>query len=71
MWFCYPETGSTLPTLAIVWNSITGAIGIRELADFNFIANTVIDDTGIADPTWDADSESWASDATKWGLLSR
>jgi hypothetical protein len=67
MWFCYPETGSTLPTLAIVWNSVTGAIGVRELSDLNFIANTVIKDTGIADPTWDADSESWDSDATKWG----
>ena len=67
MWFCYPEVGATFPTLAIVWNSVTGAIGVRELDNLAFIANTVVEDTGITDPTWDADSEAWDLDATTWG----
>ncbi len=66
MWFCYPETGATFPTLAIVWNATTGAIGVRELANLNFIASTIIDDSDIVDPAWNSDSEGWDTDTEAW-----
>jgi hypothetical protein len=31
IWFCFPESGATYATLAVVWNYLTGGIGVRQL----------------------------------------
>ncbi|MFQ5741997.1 MAG: hypothetical protein ACE5HV_00230 [Acidobacteriota bacterium] len=66
MWFCFPETGSVLPTLALVWNRRDNTIGVRQLQSFDFIASAVVDVPGT-DQSWDADTASWDSDTTQWG----
>lgn len=63
-WFCFPEAGSTLPTLAAVWNEKDNTTTIRELSDVSFIAAGKIIETD--DATWDADSGVWDDDDTAW-----
>lgn len=66
-WFCFPETGSTIPTLAIVWNWRENTLGLRQLEGIaTFIASGVVD-ASEADQTWDADSGVWDDDSEAWG----
>ena len=66
MWFCFAEIGSTLPSLAITWSTKTGTIGIRELSEAVFIAEGVIDETGVLQD-WNSDAQAWNDDASAWG----
>jgi len=65
MWFCFAEIGSTLPSLAITWSTKTGAIGIRELSEAAFIAEGVVDETGVLQ-SWNSDAQAWDDDASTW-----
>jgi hypothetical protein len=63
-WFCYPESGATFPTLALVWNMETDALGIRELPEATIIQPGIVDpdvsDTiGDLVGTWDDLSGPW------------
>lgn len=58
MWICFPQIGSTLPDMALVWNYQDDNFGVRDLPDSPHIAYGVIDpgtstiiddDTGIID----------------------
>lgn len=79
VWVCIPETGATQPTLALVWNWETGAVGFRDLlketsgSETRSSASTQgtpciaigsLDD--VSDETWASDSDSWDSDSTLW-----
>jgi len=66
MWFCFPEIGSDLPSLAITWSTKDGTIGVRELEEAVFIAEGVIDETGVLQ-TWNNDAQSWDDDTSAWG----
>jgi len=37
IWFCFPEAGAIYATIAIIWNRITGGIGVRDLRNTPFI----------------------------------
>ncbi len=64
-WFCFPESGATFPTLALVVNILTGHVGVRELSNAAYIAAGIVQET--TDESWDADTEAWADDTTTWG----
>jgi hypothetical protein len=78
IWVCIPEVGAEQPTLAMVWNWETGAVGFRDLLKASStdtrttastkgtpcIARGFIDDVSLE--TWDADSGTWDSDTTIW-----
>ena len=64
-WFCFPEVGSTWPSLVLAWNLVDGSVGVRDIADMSFMAHGPISET---DPTasWDGDADTWADDTTLW-----
>lgn len=64
VWFCFPENGATLPTLAVVWNFKHNTIGVRDLPlTAHIIAG--ISNVGAGD-AWAGDSMPWSSDTTLW-----
>lgn len=79
MWACVPENGSEQPTLALVWNWETGAVGFRDLLKESSgsdtrttaatkgtpsIASGVLED--ITTESWSGDPGTWDNDATLW-----
>jgi hypothetical protein len=66
VWFCFPETGNTLPNLALVWNMESDAWGFRDLPNAAHIATGVVD-PGATSDQWGADTGIWATDTTVWG----
>ena len=70
VWFCFPEVGSTWPTLAVVWNYRDNTVSAREIpASIAFMAHGVIDSTAASN-TWDADATSWDSKTNVWNAQS-
>ena len=67
MWFCFPESGATWPTLALVWNYVEDTITFRELKDISYIAQGIIpDSSGASLTTWDSDTGAWDADTSPW-----
>ena len=71
-WFCFPETGDNQPTIALVYNWSSGALGLRELG-----AEIAHADRGIVIPSassdnWDsfADTDYWDNQADVWDAQS-
>lgn len=44
IWFCFPEAGETYATIAVIFNTLTGGIGIRDLQQSPFIWPGPVDD---------------------------
>jgi hypothetical protein len=66
-WFCFPEIGATLPTLAFTWNWGDASTGIRELKDVAFISSGIVRET-LSTDTWDGGpANTWKDDAVIWG----
>jgi hypothetical protein len=66
-WFCFPQIGRTLPSLAFTWNWGDGSTGLRELQDVSYMEPGVISETDISD-TWDSGPDvAWDSDTVVWG----
>ena len=63
VWVCFPETGSTSCTKALVWNWASDTLSLRDLQNFNAATPGVFSYYGGA---WSADSDTWASDTTTW-----
>lgn len=63
VWFCFPETGQTLPNMAVVWNWATNQISARDLPGTPHIA---VGSHSITDDSWDNDSQAWDADTTVW-----
>jgi hypothetical protein len=65
MWVCFPQVGSTLPDMALVWNYEDSTFGIREIPNTPHIAYGVIDPgtSNIWDDqtttTWDNANYIW------------
>ena len=64
-WFCFPEVGSTLPSLAVVWNTKDNTVGARDLSSTDFIALGVLD-VAQATQTWDGSTSSWSGAGFPW-----
>jgi hypothetical protein len=79
VWVCIPENGAEQPSLALVFNWKTGAIGFRDLLKASSGADTRTTTPTAGTPcitpglieqlsaeTWDADTGTWDSDTTLW-----
>lgn len=62
---CFPESGQTACTKALVWNWVDDTFGVRELPNATFGASGQILQSTTA--TWASDPGTWASDSTTWG----
>lgn len=67
VWICFPESGSTYPTRAMVYDIAQDSWGDRELPGVTFAATGIINDTA-ADETWNADAQVWDADETAWNV---
>lgn len=65
VWLCFPESGNSLCTRAMVYDVANDAWGDRELSGISHAATGIINDTAT-DETWDADSGFWDDDLTEW-----
>jgi len=66
VWFCFPEVGQTLPSLALAIEVKTGAVGVRKLSQAAFIASGAITEAAPGN-AWDDDAGAWDDDTTIWG----
>lgn len=66
MWFCFPEVGNTLPTLALVWDITDGSLGVRSLSGFSYMGHGHITGTSPASDQWNNDTQAWNLDTTLW-----
>lgn len=61
MWACFPQSGQSFPSIALIWNWIEDTFTLRELTDATFIG------VGIVDPqvssTFDSQSGSFDTDS--------
>jgi len=63
VWFCFPGSGQSFPTLAVVWNWKDNTATIRDLANVAHMAEGIIT---VADDVWDSDTNVWDSDGAAW-----
>jgi hypothetical protein len=66
VWFCYPETGSSLPNRALVWNYLRDTVGIRDLTGYAHMESGQIN-PGTTSDQWDLAVGDWSSDSQTWG----
>lgn len=79
VWFCFPESGYTQPSQALIWNWDLNTFSMRDLCKIS--TNELTRDTvakrgvtcialGIVSnataASWDGDSASWDSDESSW-----
>lgn len=65
VWVCFPETGNSACTKALVYNIATDSFGERTLPSVAHAALGIVNDdqpSGI----WDDDSEAWDTDFSVW-----
>lgn len=65
VWVCFPESGNSTCTRALIWDTVKNAWGTRALADVNHGATGYVNDNS-ASMLWDAASEIWDTVATLW-----
>jgi len=65
---CFPQTGSSLPDKALIWNYRDNTFGTQDLPNTPHIAYGVVDPSEAVD--WDSDSDSWDSDTSSWNQRS-
>jgi hypothetical protein len=65
VWVCFPESGATACTLAVVWNYKDDTHAVRELASVTYGASGPL--TYASAGTWSGDSAAWDTDTTSWG----
>ncbi len=65
IWVCFPAAGSTFCNLALVWDGVANAWGVRELPDIAHGAAGIVSDLTPSE-FWDDDSASWDTDVTLW-----
>lgn len=53
IWFCFPEAGETYATIAVVFNTLTGGIGVRDLQASPFIWPGPVDERTDDGDVWD------------------
>lgn len=65
VWLCYPATGNTYCTEAIIYNVATDTWGVRALNLCTHADVGVVNDLS-PDESWDGDSDTWDSDLSIW-----
>lgn len=65
VWLCFPESGNTYATRAMIYDVANDAWGDRELPTVAHAAMGTISDTTVSE-AWDDDSNTWDSDLTAW-----
>lgn len=65
VFFCFPQSGSTVPDMALVWNYKDQTTTFREIPNLHH-ANFGPVESGLAQP-WSGDSAPWSSDNSTWG----
>jgi hypothetical protein len=63
IWFCFPEGGSRVCTMALIWNWATNQFGIRELPEAACGTAGIVTSTG---EPWDTDWVTWDGDTVIW-----
>jgi hypothetical protein len=72
MWFCYPESGNTHPTRALIWNyGVKSQFGALSEAAVDFRASASADVVADAEEVWDGDAGVWDSDGSVWDSVSK
>ena len=66
VWVCYPETGNTYCTTALVYDVANDAFGIRDLATVKCAAIGIVNDTD-PDESWAAATYTWDAATQYWG----
>lgn len=64
VWVCFPETGQSACTLALVWNWNDDTFGVRMLNGATYGASGQI--LVSANSTWASDTQTWDQDTTTW-----
>lgn len=64
IWFCFPETGATLPNLALVYNLNNDTCGFRDLPS---AAHIVAGAVNLGGNTWATATGTWAAATRVWG----
>lgn len=67
LWVCFPETGASFATLAMIWNYRDNTWTVRELPTAKHIGFGLVNPGGTDD--WDTDFGSWDQDFDLWGEL--
>lgn len=66
VWVCFPETGQSSCTKALVWNWINDTWGFRDLPNTGFIAAGIVSPI-VTSETWAGAVGTWADDPDVWG----
>lgn len=68
VWLCFPESGQSQCTRAMVYDISHDAWGDRELPGVAFAASGIVSDA-TPDETWDSDSDTWDVDSSVWNAV--
>jgi hypothetical protein len=73
MWFCYPRTGQTNPTNALIWNYREGGErGTISFADGITYRNAAVGNIeGDSSELWSDGTDTWDEDTGPWSEFSR
>lgn len=66
VWVCFPETGATYCTRAVIWNWVSDTWGVREIPNVGFAMPGIISDPTSGE-TWDTAVGVWDTDDIAWG----
>ena len=69
LWFCFPEAGEELASLAVVWNWVDSTISYKELDNVAYATSGIIDETFSTD--WDDLVGDWNSQARTFNQVLR
>jgi hypothetical protein len=65
VWVCFPESGSTYCTKALVYDVANDAFGVRDLSAVTCAEVGIVNDTSPSE-AWDVDAGTWDTDLTYW-----
>lgn len=71
IWFCYPPSGETTATKALIWNYKRGRGAISYADGITFRNAAVGDLEGVDEATWEDGEETWAEEVGAWSEVSR
>ncbi len=66
VWICFPETGESNCTRALIWDATHDSYGERDLPDVTCGAVGLVNDTSPSN-LWTDQSYTWAASTRKWG----
>lgn len=64
VWICFPASGQSVCTKALIWNWNDNTFGVRDLANVTYGASGQINYSALTG--WNSDTDSWDTDASAW-----